>query len=153
MKFDIDISKICRGNFKGRIFMKFDIRGNFENLSRKFQRTDFNEIWYLRTFRKNLSRKFQRTDFHEIWYLRKFRKSVEEISKDGFSWNLIFEENSKICRGNFKGRIFMKFDIWGNFEHTHSTSNTYFLSTATVVTRTRVNAALYVLCLSCSSNH
>jgi len=154
-----DFSKICRGNFKGRIFVEFYIWGFFENLSRKFQRTDFYEILYLRTFRKsveeiskdgfswnfifedfskicrgnfkgrifmkfyiwghfeNLWRKFQRTDFYEILYLRIFRKSVEEISKDGFSWNFISEDISKICGGNFKGRIFMKFYIWGHFEN------------------------------------
>jgi hypothetical protein len=154
-----DISKICRANSKGRIFMKFDIWWHLKNLSRKFQRTDFYEIWYLRTFKKpveqipkdgfswnlifedisktcganfkgrifmkfdvgwhfeNLSSKFQRTDFHEIWYLRTFRKLVEQISKDGFSWNVIFEDISKICRGNFKGRIFMKFYIWCHFEN------------------------------------
>jgi hypothetical protein len=49
--------------------------------------------------------------------LRTFRKPVEEISKNGFSWNLIFKDISKTCRGNVKGRIFMKFDIWGHFEN------------------------------------
>jgi hypothetical protein len=144
----------------GWIFMKFDIRVFFENLSRKFN------------FHQNLTR--ITGTLHKVQYTflitsRSFLLTMRNVS-------------DKICRENenthffvfknyFSGKSFFYEVMWKSIvepgrpqmttwrrriacwvtkatKYTLRVCNTYCFSTATMVTRTRLNITLYVHCLS-----
>ena len=145
----------------GRISMKFDIRGFFENLSKKFK------------FHKNQIRitcilHEDQYTFSIIsrWVFLKMKKKmlkthVVEKLETRILCSVFFFENlaffwdnvEKCCRArqatdDNMAHVHCLLDTQG-YKYAHRLCNTLFFSTATMVAWTRLSVALYVLCLSC----
>jgi hypothetical protein len=143
----------------GRILMKFDIRAFFDNLSRKFQfqwhltrvtgtlhedRCTFMRrlliIFAMKYISDESCRENENTHFMFHNFYKKSCRLWDNIEQWGGAWEAT--DDNIVLR--------MRFAYWiTKTTHTHIRCNTYYFSTATVVTRTLFSVTLYVHCLSC----